>query len=94
MKVHEPASVSFEFEMAPAHDAEPQRRANGCPSVQVAVMTPTQQAELESKYKGQFTEYAVVKKRAPPPNASTPKVIGPLDALLLWLSPPSAPSGP
>ncbi len=35
--------------MAPPNDAEPQRRAVGCTSVDSAEMTPWQQAELESK---------------------------------------------
>jgi hypothetical protein len=36
--------------MAPANDAEPQRRAVCCASVHSAEMTPSQQADLESKY--------------------------------------------
>jgi hypothetical protein len=32
-----------------ANDTEPQRRASGCTSVHSAVMTPMQQAKLESK---------------------------------------------
>ena len=35
--------------MALANDAEPQRRASGCISVHSAEMTPTQQADPESK---------------------------------------------
>jgi hypothetical protein len=35
------------IEMAPANDAEPQRRAVGCTSAHSAEMTSSQQAELE-----------------------------------------------
>ncbi len=48
---HEIKHLPFaSIEMAPANDAEPQRRASGCTSVHSAEIPLMQQAELESKH--------------------------------------------
>ncbi len=39
----------YQFEVAPANDAEPQRRANGCTSVHSAEKTPTHHAAMGFK---------------------------------------------